>query len=324
MAACGGGPSDIPGQRTVGGDGSRGTLGVFAYAVAKPGFDEVIPAFAQTPEGAGVSFLQSFGPSADQSRKVMFGAPADFVVLSTEPDVDRLVDAGFVDDDWDEGEYAGVPFGSVVTFVVREGNPKNIQDWDDLLRPGVEVVTPNPFSSGSAKWNLLAPYAVASNGGDDPETGLAYVQRLIRDHIKIQPGSAREATESFLQGRGDVLLTYENEAIFLQHLGDPIEYVTPPATLRIENPVAIVNRTADRAMVEDFLAFQYSPEGQRAWAEAGFRPVVPEIVDEFSAEFPEPETLWRVADLGGWDVVNAELFDPDSGLISVIYYEALR
>ncbi|WP_278315081.1 sulfate ABC transporter substrate-binding protein [Lolliginicoccus levis] len=326
LAGCAGGPSDIPGKATIGGDGSRGTLALFAYAVAKPGFDEVIPAFAETPEGEGISFLQSFGASADQSRKVTFGAPADVVAFSTAPDVERLVSEGLVREDWNDGEHGGVPFGSVVTLVVREGNPLGITEWDDLLRPGIEVITPNPFSSGSAKWNLLAPYAVASKGGEDPEAGLEFVERLVNDHITIQPGSAREATEAFLQGRGDVLITYENEAIFLERNGDPLEHVIPPRTLRIDNPMAIVDRpgSATRPLAEDFLEFQYTAAGQRAWAEAGYRPVIPGVLAEFDEEFPEPEQLWTVDELGGWDEVNATLFDPEKGFISVIYYEALR
>ncbi|MCW4355290.1 extracellular solute-binding protein [Hoyosella sp. YIM 151337] len=324
LAGCGGGPSDIPGQKTVGGDGSRGTLGLFAYAVPKVGFDEIIPEFAQTPEGAGVAFLQSFGASADQSRKVANGAPADVVNFSAEPDIRRLVDAGLVAPDWDAGQYNGVPFGSVVTLVVRPGNPLGIETWEDLLRPGIEVVTPNPFSSGSAKWNLLAPYAVMSEGGAERERGLDFVRALVLDHIKIQPGSSREATEAFLQGRGDVLITYENEAIFLQRMGDPVDFITPDQTLRIDNPMAVIENSPRRDIAEDFLAFQYSKEGQRTWARAGFRPVDPEVQAEFAGEFPQPSTVWAVDDLGGWRQVNDEYFDPDHGAISTIYYEALR
>src|SRR5690606_19335033 len=174
----------------------------------------------------------------DQSRKIARGAPADIVSFSLEPDITRLVDAGLVDPDWNADATRGVPFGSVVTLVVRAGNPKNIRGWDDLLRPDVEVVTPNPFSSGSAKWNLLAPYAAASDGGADEAAGLAYISELVGEHVKIQPKSGREATESFLQGSGDVLLSYENEALFIERKGDPVEHVTPPQTFKIENPAA--------------------------------------------------------------------------------------
>ena len=146
----------------------RSTVNLYAYAVPKPGFDKLIPAFKATAAGKGVQFQQSYGASGDQSRKVAAGAAADFVNFSVEPDITRLVDAGLVDTSWNADEHKGIPFGSVVTIVVRKGNPKGIKDWDDLLKPGIEVVTPNPFSSGSAKWNLLAPYAAKSNGGKDP------------------------------------------------------------------------------------------------------------------------------------------------------------
>ena len=131
--------------------------------------------------------------------------------------------------------------------MTRKGNPKNIKTWDDLLKPGIEVVTPNPFSSGSAKWNLLAPYAEKSQGGKNPQAGLAYLDKLISDHVKVQPKSGREASETFLQGSGDVLLSYENEALFLERNGEEVEHVTPATTFKIENPVAVTKKAKTRA-----------------------------------------------------------------------------
>ena len=235
LTGCAGGASDsvalVGGPRTA--DGSGGTINLYAYAVAKVGFDALIPAFNATAAGRGVSVQQSYGPSGEQSRKVAAGAAADVVALSVGPDVTRLVGAGLVAPDWNAGPHQGVPFGSVVTIVVRKGNPKAITDWDDLLKPGVEVVTPNPFSSGSAKWNLLAPYAAKSEGGTNPAAGLAYIRSLVTDHVRIQPKSGREASEAFLQGSGDALLSYENEALFLERHGDPVQHVTPPSTFKI-------------------------------------------------------------------------------------------
>ena len=181
--------------------------------------------------------------------------------------------AGLVDETWNQNEHKGIPFGSVVTIVTRKGNPKNIKTWDDLLKPGVEVVTPNPFSSGSAKWNLLAPYAEKSNGGQDPKAGLDYLSKLIGDHIKVQPKSGREATETFLQGTGDVLLSYENEALFAERNGEDVEHTNPATTFKIENPVAVLNTSKNPEKAKAFVDFLYTPEGQKAWAEAGFRPV---------------------------------------------------
>jgi sulfate transport system substrate-binding protein len=158
MTACaGGGASDTVGAAAADAGAATSTINLYAYAVPKVGFDKVIPAFTATDAGKGVQFQQSYGASGDQSRKVAAGASADVVNFSVEPDITRLVDAGLVAKDWNANEHKGVPFGSVVTIVVRKGNPKAVRDWDDLLQPGLEVVTPNPFSSGSAKWNSRAP-----------------------------------------------------------------------------------------------------------------------------------------------------------------------
>lgn len=326
LSACaGGGASDTveqPGSAAAG--AATSTINLFAYAVPKVGFDVVIPAFQKTDAGKGVQFQQSYGASGDQSRKVAAGAEADFVNFSVEPDVTRLVDAGLVDANWNANEHKGIPFGSVVTIVVRKGNPKGIKDWDDLLKPGVEVVTPNPFSSGSAKWNLLAPYAAKSNGGADKAAGLAYVSALVKDHVKIQPKSGREATEAFLQGSGDVLLSYENEALFVEKNGDPVQHVTPPTTFKIENPAAVLKGSKNLAKATAFNDYLYTPEAQKLLAEAGFRPVDASVAQEFASKFPTPTKLWAIADLGGWKKVDSTLFKKDVGDIAKIYDQATQ
>jgi sulfate/thiosulfate-binding protein len=324
VAACGGASDEVGGSAPKAAGGGSTKLSLVAYAVPKVGFDKVIPLFEQTPEGKGVTFSQSYGPSGDQSRKVESGLPTDVVNFSVEPDVTRLVKSGQVDDDWNSGEHKGIPFGSVVTIVTRKDNPKGIETWDDLLKPGVEVVTPNPFSSGSAKWNLLAPYAEKSDGGQDPQAGLAYLSKLIGDHVKVQPKSGREATETFLQGTGDVLLSYENEALFAERNGDPVEHITPDTTFKIENPVAVLNTSKNREKAQAFVDFLYTPEGQKAWAEAGFRPVDPTVAQEFAKDFPQPKKLYTIADLGGWSKVNDELFEPDKGSVAKIYEAATQ
>lgn len=315
LAACGGGASDVAG----GGDQAEAetTLTLVAYAVPEPGWSKVIPAFAATEEGKGVAVTTSYGASGDQSRGVESGKPADIVNFSVEPDITRLVKAGLVNEDWAAGAQKGLPFGSVVTFAVREGNPKGIKDWDDLLKPGVEVITPDPRSSGSAKWNLLAPYAAKSDGGKNPDAGLAYVNDLITNHVKQFPSSGRAATDAFIQGSGDVLLAYENEAIHFD-----LEYVTPPQTFKIENPVAVVNSSQHLDVATKFVNFQYTPEAQKLWAEAGFRPVDPGVVEEFAEQFPAPQKLWTIADLGGWSDVDSSLFNKDSGSITLIFQKA--
>ena len=327
LTACaGGGASDSSAAAgTAGADGAAtSTINLYAYAVPKVAFDVLIPAFQQTDAGKGAQFQQSYGASGDQSRKVAAGAEADFVNFSVEPDVTRLVDAGLVDASWNAGEHQGIPFGSVVTIVVRKGNPEGIKDWDDLLKPGVEVVTPNPFSSGSAKWNLLAPYAAKSNGGVDKAAGLAYVTALVKDHVKVQPKSGREATETFLQGSGDVLLSYENEALFIEKNGDPVEHVTPPTTFKIENPAAVLKGSKNLATAKAFNDYLYTPEAQKLLAEAGFRPVDTTVAQEYASKFPAPTKLWTIADLGGWKTVDSTLFKKDVGDIAKIYDQATQ
>lgn len=323
VAACGGGSSDVAGQRT-GQAPANVTLSLVAYSTPEPGWSKVIPAFAATEEGKGVAITTSYGGSGDQSRAVADGKPADIVGFSLEADVTRLVKKGLVSPEWNKDATHGVPFGSVVSFVVRPGNPKNIKDWDDLLRPGVEVITPSPLSSGGAKWNLLAPYAAKSNGGQNPQAGLDYVQQLVSGHVKLRPASAREATDVFLQGSGDVLISYETEAINTKRQGKSIDYVNPPQTFRIDNPVAVVTSSAHLDKATAFKTFQYTQDAQRLWAQAGFRPIDPKIAAEFVSDFPAPQKLWTIEDLGGWDAVEPSLFDKDNGSITKIYKQATR
>lgn len=321
LAACGGSSDSTDGEEARAAEGGT-RLSLVAYAVPKVGFDRVIPAFQRTEAGKGVTFAQSYGASGDQSRKVEAGLGTDVVNFSVEPDVTRLVKAGQVDPGWKAGPHKGLAFGSIVTIVKRKGDKTTagVKDWDDLLKPGIEVVTPNPFSSGSAKWNLLAPYATESDGGKDETAGLAYVRELVDDHVKVQPKSGREATETFLQGTGDVLLSYENEALFIERQGEKVEHVTPPQTFKIENPIAVLKDSPPQAKA--FLDFQHTPEGQRLWAEAGFRPVDPAVAKRFAGRFPDPEKLWTIDDLGGWGKVDDALFDPGEGSIAKIYDDA--
>jgi sulfate transport system substrate-binding protein len=320
LAACGGGSSDVAGGSQQ--PAAETTLTLVAYAVPEPGWSKILPAFAATPEGKGVAVTTSYGASGDQSRAVVDGKPADLVNFSVEPDVTRLVKANKVAKDWNADATKGIPFGSVVSLVVRKGNPKNIKDWDDLLQPGLEVVTPSPLSSGSAKWNLLAPYAAKSNGGADQQAGLDFINKLVTEHVKTRPGSGREATDVFLQGTGDVLISYENEAINVERQGKPVEHINPPQTFKIENPVAVVTSTAHLDKATALKNYLFTKEGQKIWAQAGFRPVDPSVVEDFATDFPTPQTLWTIADLGGWSTVDPALFDKDNGSITKIYKQA--
>jgi sulfate/thiosulfate-binding protein len=320
IAACGGGPSDVVGG---GGPGNVHTsITLVAYSTPEPGWSKVIPAFSASEQGKGIQVIATYGASGDQSRGVADGKPADLVNFSVEPDITRLVKANKIAKDWNTDATKGIPFGSVVTLVVRKGNPKNIKDWDDLLRPGVEVITPSPLSSGSAKWNLLAPYAAKSDGGKNNDAGIAFVRKLVTEHVKLRPGSGREATDVFVQGSGDVLISYENEAIATERAGKQVEHVTPPQTFKIENPVAVVTTSQHLDAAVAFKNFQYTAAAQKIWAQAGFRPVDPAVAAEFREQFPAPAKLWTIADLGGWTSVDAQLFDKSTGSITLIYTKA--
>jgi sulfate/thiosulfate transport system substrate-binding protein len=319
-AACGGGASDA-----VGGGGPTNVntkITLVAYSVPEPGWSKVIPAFNASAEGKGVQVVTSYAASADQSRGVVEGKPADVVNFSVEPDITRLVKAGKVSPDWDKGATKGIPFGSVVTLVVRKGNPKNIHDWDDLLRPDVEVVTPSPLSSGSAKWNLLAPYAAKSEGGRNINAGIDFISKLVHEHVKLRPSSGRLATDVFIEGSGDVLISYENEAIAAERKGKAVEHISPPQTFKIENPVAVVTTSAHLDAANSFKNFQYTATAQRLWAQAGFRVVDPAVASVFRDEYPVPVKLWTITDLGGWSTVDSQLFDKATGRITKVYLEA--
>ena len=321
VAGCGG-ASDEPGGggSSSSGDGSGGEVSLVAYSTPQVVYDEIIPDFKQTPEGAGVAFKTSFGASGDQSRAVEAGQPADVVSFSTEPDVTRLVDAGLVAPDWRENATRGFVTTSVVTFIVRDGNPKGITGWDDLLRDGVTVVTPNPFSSGAAKWNLLAAYAQASDGGKDPDAGLAYVRELITEHVPVQDKSGREALQTFLGGDADVLLSYEYEAITADKQGQTLEYVIPDDTLEIDIYLATTSDASAPATA--FYDYVLSAPAQQRFADWGYRPVDEAVLAEHADRFPTPATLRTIDDLGGWPQVNEELFDVETGSIAKIEEEA--
>jgi sulfate/thiosulfate-binding protein len=320
-AGCGGASDETGGEASAAGDAET-TLSLVAYSTPEVVYDEIIPDFQATSAGEAVGFKTSFGASGDQSRAVEAGLDADVVTFSTEPDMTRLVDAGIVAPDWKDGPTGGLVTTSVVSFVVRKGNPKGIETWDDLLEPGVSVLTPNPFTSGAAKWNLLAAYGAASGGGADPEAGLDYVRELITEHVAVQDKSGREALQSFVNGDADVLLSYEYEATTAQKKGEDVDYVIPDDTIKIDIDIAT---TVDApAEAQAFLDYVLSAPGQERFVEWGYRPVNEEVLAAAKADgrFPDPPGLFTIEDLGGWEQVNEEFFDVENGSIAKIEEDA--
>jgi sulfate transport system substrate-binding protein len=300
------------------GDGGETKLSLVAYSTPREVYEELIPAFQNTAQGAGVTFDQSYASSGEQSRAVEAGLPADVVAFSLEPDVTRLVDAGLVEDGWDADEYKGMVSNSVVVFAVRQGNPKNIRTWEDLVREDVEVITPNPFTSGGAQWNLMAAYGAQLELGKSEDEAIDYLRALL-GNVPVQDKSARESLQTFSGGKGDVLLAYENEAIFAESAGEEIDFVVPEQTILIENPVAVVNEGGHQEQAQAFIDFLRTPESQRVFGEKGYRPVVEEVAGEF--DYPQPSSLFTIADLGGWPDVRERFFDRETGAVAEINRE---
>ena len=312
-SGCGGTSSSAS---SGGGDGSGGKLTLVAYSTPEEAYKELIPAFNATPEGKDVSFSQSYGGSGDQSRAVEGGLPADVVEFSLEPDMTRLVDAGLVDKDWNRNEHDGMVTDSVVVLMVRRGNPKHIRTWDDLIEPGVDVIEPNPFASGGARWNVMAAYGSQLEQGRSPKEALQYVAELF-EHVSVLDKSARDSLTTFTSGKGDVLLGYENEAILAQQEGEDIDYVVPDETILIENPAAVVSGGKNADTAKAFVDFLYTPEAQRIFVGKGYRPVVDGTPG--ADRFPEPSKLFDIEKLGGWSKVSDEFFDPEGSKIADIF-----
>ncbi|MGA8117332.1 MAG: sulfate ABC transporter substrate-binding protein [Actinocatenispora sp.] len=297
------------------GQGGGHDVNLVAYSTPQEAYDDLIPEFTTTSAGKGATFHESYGASGAQSRAVLAGQPADVVEFSLETDMTKLADSGVVDKGWNKGKYHGMVTDSVVVLVVRKGNPKGIHGWDDLVKPGVKIVTPNPFSSGSARWNLMGAYGAQLKEGRSPAQALAFTKKLLTNTV-AQPESGSKATAAFTSGTGDVLISYENEAIEAQKAKQPVDFVTPDETLLIENPVAPVAKASNPKLAKDFVSFLYTDEAQRTFAKHGYRPVVKSVLD--TKQFPTPSGLFTIQDLGGWPKVVAKFFDPAKGSITKI------
>jgi sulfate/thiosulfate transport system substrate-binding protein len=315
-AASGGGSSSASSSGSAGASNPSTKLNLVGYSTPKKAYDALTSAFAQTSAGKGVGFSQSFGASGSQSRAVDSGQPADVVAFSTTPDMTRLVGDKLVASDWDANPQKGFSSDSVVVFVVRKGNPKHITGWDDLIKSGVDVITPNPSTSGSARWNILAGYGAQLKEGKSPAQALAYVRTLLTKNVSVQDSAASAALATFTSGKGDVLLDYESDAIAAQKAGDKVQYIIPKETILIQTPIAVTAKAP--AAAKAFLNYQWSTAGQTIWAQQGYRPVLASVAKKFASQFPTPPQLFTIDDLGGWSKVKDQFFDPSNGSITKI------
>ncbi len=294
-------------------------LSLVAYSTPREAYAKLIPLFQKTPQGDGVSFKQSYAASGEQTRAVKAGLEADIVALSLAPDVDELVSAGLVDAKWKKQSYNGMVHDSLVVFVVRDGNPEKIKSWNDLLRPGIEVITPNPFTSGGARWNIMAAYGAWRKAGKTDKQAQANLLKLFKN-VAVQDTSARASLNTFNSGKGDVLLAYENEALFARTQGLDLQFVIPKSTILIENPIAVLKNSPDKEAANAFLRFLRTPPAQQVFADNGYRPVVKSVLEKNRKKFPvrPGEFTINQLGLGGWEKVQKRFFDPKSSVMARI------
>ena len=292
------------------------TVDLVAYSTPKPVMQKLITRFGQTPAGQGVSFSQSYGASGAQARAIVAGQPANVAFLSTGLDIDTLADAGLVAKSWNNAPYGGIAADSVVAFVVRPGNPKHVHTWQDLVKPGVQVVTPNPFSSGSAKWNVLAAYGAARKAGMSDHTALQFVTKLF-EHVVSQDTSGSNAANTFFAGKGDVLITYESEAYAAFAAGKQGKLVVPKPTMLIELPMVALKGAP--AAAKAFVSYAHAPKQQAIFAANGYRPVVKSVLSRPDLKAwrerykTGPTFNIRNRLFGGWRKADRVWFDPTTG-----------
>jgi sulfate/thiosulfate transport system substrate-binding protein len=297
------------------------TLNLVAYSTPKAVMAKLIPRFQHQPAGRGVSFSQSYGPSGSQARAIVAGQPADIAFLSTGLDIDTVVDAGLVSKSWTSAPAGGIAADSVVAFVVRPGNPKHIRGWKDLVKPGVQVVTPDPFPSGSAKWNVLAAYGAMRKSGMNNKQAIQFVTKLFK-HVVSQDSSGSNAATTFFSGRGDVLITYESEAYAAFAAGKQGKLVVPKPTMLIQLPM-VATKSAPAA-AKAFIKYVHAPKQQKIFAANGYRPVVRSVLKSpglasWRRKYNTGPTF-NIQDklFGGWLKANKVWFDLNNGRMVAI------
>jgi sulfate transport system substrate-binding protein len=312
LAACGSSSKSGSSATTPGGNKSAGgSVSLVAYSTPQEAYTQIEKAFNKTDAGTGVSFKQSYGASGDQSRAVESGQKADYVGFSLEPDITRLTKAGLVAGTWNQNATKGFVTNSVVVLVVRKGNPKHITGWNDLTKSGLQVIVPNVFTSGGARWDVMAAFGSQIKQGKTETEATQYLNALYKN-VKVQDDSARKSLTTFTGGKGDVLLAYENEAIFAQKAGESLDYVVPDQTIKIENPVALTTSGEKNASAKAFYDYVFTEPAQKIFVENGYRPVVASA----GGNFPTPKTLFTIADFGGWTDVMKKFFDPTKSIMA--------
>jgi sulfate transport system substrate-binding protein len=309
--------SSAPASATATPRGSK-SVSVVGYSIVAGAYSQLETAFKATPAGSGVSFNNSFGASTTQAKDVVAGQSADLVNFSTQPDMQLLVGAGLVSSGWKSTPVAkaegGMVTDSLVSIVVRSGNPLKIAGWNNLVVKGIKIVTPDPISSGSARWNLLAAYESQLQQRRTPKQANAFINALIK-HVVTEPSSGSRSLTTFLAGTGNVLLAYESDASAAIAAGKHVQIVQPAQNLLIENPAALTKSGAGNKSAAAFYRFIFSTEGQAIWASLRYRPTLPSIKVGTRHEFYQPKALTTIAKLGGWPAVTAKFFSP-TGIIT--------
>jgi sulfate/thiosulfate transport system substrate-binding protein len=325
LGACGGNGANAAAD--CDGLPEQPTLSFAAYSTPREAYGKIISAFKAAwkdeHDGQEVIFQESYDGSTLQASRVVGGYEADVVALSLGPDVDEIADAGLITHDWTQETDGGMVTTSVVVFDVRPGNPLGIEDWDDLAKPGVEILTPDPASSGGARWNLVSAWGSALRGyagvTEDDEAGATTLMQGVLGNVIAFDSSARKSIQNFEDGNGDVAITYENEVITAQAAGKEDEAVYPPSSVLIENPIAIVDQHVDehcvREVAEAFVEYLHTDEVKEIFADAGYRSTDIETAQKGGGNFPSIEDLWDVDDLGGWDPLTDKLFS-DTGIVT--------
>jgi sulfate transport system substrate-binding protein len=293
-------------------------VNVVGYSIVANAYTALEKAFVKTGPGQGVTFTNSFGASTTQAEDVVAGQPADVVNFSQQPDLALLINAGLVSRKWATTKYSkaekGIVTDSVVAIVVRPGNPLGIHTWNDLLNSGVKLVTPDPISSGSARWNLLAAYEAQIDQGQTAAQATTYINSLI-GNVVSEPASGSKALSAFIAGTGNVLLAYESDALNAFATGQKIQVIEPQQNLLIQNPAALTTTGTANPAAKAFYAYIFSKAGQQVWLSQHFRPTIASLASVSKSTFYTPTSFNNVTKLGGWAQVTPKFFGP-TGIIT--------